>query len=106
MSTTTCFQTVLRNTSGRTLNIGFLRRGKILAIEEDFNYDGNPLDRLTRKRDRDAYTKLLLNTDLTVLSAPAAITYDATLHFPSVVGVDNGVAVVTDPCTGHYSSDS
>lgn len=98
------FQTVLRNTSGHELNIGFVQRGARLADNEEITINGDPLTRLTRKRYRDAYLSLLTSGDLTVMSSPIDIHYDPTLAMPKVLAINNGAVSVANPSVGAYSS--
>ena len=66
----TCFQTTVRNNAGHPLNVGFLRRGKVLAANEELTIDGDPLNTLKKKRERTAYLGLLDSQDLVVIHSP------------------------------------
>ena len=109
MSNTTCFQTKVRNISGKRLPFSFIgAHGVTLDDGEEYSIDGRVEDYFganrSNKRKRDAYYRSLQNGLLAVVHTPSEIIYDPTLAEAKILTVVNGAVVVADPCTGVYSS--
>lgn len=101
--TSTCFKTVVKNISGGELTVScWPPHGKTFAADEEVTIDGSLHDFFNRYRvpPRVLPTLHALFTDgnLSVISEPNPILYDATDDRTAMLVLDNGVLKANDPC--------
>lgn len=102
---TTCIQTKVRNTSGKTRSFGFIPpHGKRMTAGQEIWVDGDIWDRLKNERQRKALKDALNDGTIVLMESPKGRHYDDTLDNVKVLGVDNGSVTVNDPCEGAFSS--
>lgn len=101
--TSTCFKTVVKNISGDELTVScWPPHGKTFAADAEVTIDGSLHDFFNRYRvpPRVLPTLHALFTDgnLSVISEPNPILYDATDDRTAMLVLDNGVLKANDPC--------
>jgi hypothetical protein len=99
-----CLQTVVQNTSGHERSFGYLPpHGKRLGVDEIVEIDGNLFDRINArggpaKRMMDSLKRDIANGVIKIISTPGALVQDATTGNTKILGLDNSVVTVNDPC--------
>lgn len=101
--TSTCFKSVIKNTSGAELKVScWPPHGRTFAINEEVTIDGSFHDFLNRYRvpPRVIPTLYALFTegDLSLVSEPNPILYDETDDRSAMLVLDNGALKANDPC--------
>lgn len=108
MADSLCFETKVRNMTGRTAVFGFLPpHGKRLEAGEEYSFFGDfaaLMSAIGSQRKRESFKTAIVAGDIAVVTTPAQHYYDETLDVTKVIDVDNGAVSVADPCWGAYSS--
>jgi hypothetical protein len=108
-------RTTVKNTSGVAMTFSFLPpHGVRLANNATYSWFGGLTDiggsagqePASRKRYYDALDAAIEAGNLTVLSTPAGVFYDATAEEPQVLTIDDGAVVVADPSWVPAESES
>ena len=100
----TCLSTVIKNTSGSAKYFSFLpTHGLRLAADEEVSIVGDLFEACTRgcravKRNISALLKAIDDGDLTIVSTPAPVFYDAGWGESRVARVKNGTLGTDGPC--------
>lgn len=98
---TTCFYSVVKNTSGAALKFGYIGdKGRQLSSNGTYSQFGNILDFIERKgaRSKAAFLRDVAAGRLIVVNTPATIVYDTTKADSSVLSADNRVVTLSVPC--------
>lgn len=99
-----CLVSTVKNTSGQEKYFGFLPpHGKRLAADEEINVFGDIKEAVNRgdrfgNRHMNALLDALDRGDLTIISTPLPIAYDETNAVSKVIGIDNNLLSLSDPC--------
>jgi len=94
----------VQNTSGQARKFPFLPpHGKELEANEQINIVGDLTEAVMRgdrfgNRHINGLLGALDSGDLTIISTPAPIAYDETNSVSKIIGIDNNLLDLSDPC--------
>lgn len=103
-----CLYSVIRNTSGVPLHLGFLsQQGVTLAADEEYSVAGDLATRVASSRQADrSFPSLEAALDavrIVLLRTPAVHLYDDTTSEIRALALSGGVLGTVEPCWGSYS---
>lgn len=108
---TSCLYTTVRNTSGVTKKFSFLPpNGRSLDANQEITFLGTIVEAIQRfkrraaERHLQALERSLLAGDITIISSPSPILYDAASDKTSIIVLDGGTLALADPCWGISAS--
>lgn len=100
-----CLFSTIKNTSGKAMRFGFLPpHGQKLAIGAEFTVFGDVSesvirgDRVTSKRNIDAFEAAIGRGDLQILKTPNPVLQDLQTGHTKMVVFKNGNIGLSDPC--------
>lgn len=98
-----CLYSIVKNTSSDSRFFGFLPpHGRTLAADEELHILGNVYDAIYRNgtkglRQLEALETAIADGDLTIVTSPCTIAYDAVDAASYRVGVKNGSVIASEP---------
>lgn len=102
---TSCLFSTVKNTVGQRRTFGFLPpHGRTLEIDEEFTVFGhiteaiNRFERVTDKRQRDAFASALTRGDMVIVSTPNPVLQDEVTSASKIIILSSGSLAVSDPC--------
>lgn len=112
-ATPPCLQTIIQNTSGKTLFIDFIPpHGKQLLAGQDAYIDGDLVNRLLTgggrlmvRKMKSLYAALAAGL-VSIVLTPAVYLYDPTLLDTKVVELNNGTLSVGNSCFDNFTGSS